>query len=160
MLPNGPSLNLDKARFSGSILLSQPTLQIKQAHSLATAKLHSRQSALPVQSDNSCFLLRAEAPTRPPGLFILVFHLRDYPKSRRPSHSWLCLHGYPVSVLLLLFPGITSGCCFTASSLARLKSHEQPPPASCHRAGRQKCNASSVRRPSIRRRRPGRPVSV
>jgi hypothetical protein len=84
MLSNGPSLNLHKARFSGSILLSQPTLQIKQAHSLATAKLHSRQSALPVQSDNSCFLLRAEAPTRPPGLFILDFHLRNYPNPAAP----------------------------------------------------------------------------
>ena len=54
MLSNGPSLNLYKARFSGSVLLSQPTLKIKQAHSLATAKLHSRQSALLVLPDNSC----------------------------------------------------------------------------------------------------------
>ena len=68
--------------------------------SLAMAKLPSRQSALPVQSDNSCFLLRAKAPTSPPGLFILDFHLRDYPKSRRPSHSWLCLH-LPTRILLI-----------------------------------------------------------
>jgi hypothetical protein len=46
------------------------------------------------QPDNPCLLLRAKAPTRLPGLFILDFHLRDYPKSRQPSHSWYCLCGY------------------------------------------------------------------
>jgi hypothetical protein len=95
MLSNARSFNLHKARFPPRLpLLSQPTLKIKQAHSLATAKLHSRQSALPIQSDNSCLLLRAEAPTRPPAHFILSFHAQDYPKSRRPSNSWLCLCGY------------------------------------------------------------------
>jgi hypothetical protein len=84
MLCNGSSLNLHKARFSGLVLLSQPTLKIKQAHSLATAKRHTRQSALLILPDNSRLLLCAKAPTRPPGHSILAFHARDYPKSRRP----------------------------------------------------------------------------
>ena len=94
MLSNGSSFDFHKARFSAPVLLSQPTLKIKQAYFLATAKFRTRQSALPILLDNSRLLLRAEAPTRPPGFFILVFHLRNYPKSRRPSNSWLCLCGY------------------------------------------------------------------
>ena len=97
MLSNGPSLNLYKARFSGSVLLSQPTLKIKQAHSLATAKLRSRQSALLILPDNSCLLLRAEAPTRPPGLSILAFHAPELSQIPLASNSWPCLHGYTVA---------------------------------------------------------------
>ena len=83
MLCNGPGLNLHKACLSPPLLLSQPTLKIKQAHSLATAKLRARQSALLVLPDNSRLLLCAKAPTRLPDRFILNFHVRDYPKSRR-----------------------------------------------------------------------------
>ena len=51
-----------KRRFSRPVLLPEPTLKIKQAHSLATAKLHSPQPALPILPDDSRLLLRAEAP--------------------------------------------------------------------------------------------------
>jgi hypothetical protein len=98
MLCNGPSLDLDKARFSSPVRLSEPTLKIKEAHSLATAKLRTGQPALLIQSDNSCLLLRAKTPTRPPCHFILNFHARDYPKSRRPSPSWPSLRGYKQKV--------------------------------------------------------------
>ena len=69
MLSNGSSFDFHKARFSAPVLLSQPTLKIKQAYFLATAKFRTRQSALPILLDNSRLLLRAEAPTRPPGFF-------------------------------------------------------------------------------------------
>src|SRR6266850_709406 len=99
MLSTGPGLNLHKAPFSGPAPLSQPTLKIEEAHSLATAKLRTSQSALLIQPDNSRLLLRAEAPTSSPGHFILVFHARDYPKSRPPLNSWLCLCGYVLKEL-------------------------------------------------------------
>jgi hypothetical protein len=57
LLRSGPSLILNKTRFSGPVLLSQPTLKIKQAHSLATAKLHTPQSALLIQTDNALLRL-------------------------------------------------------------------------------------------------------
>ena len=97
LLCNGPSLNLHKTRLSGSPPLPKPTLKIKQAHSLATAKLHTRQSALLIQPDNSRLLLRAEAPTWPPHHPILVFHARDYLKSgaqRIVGFAYVCLRGY------------------------------------------------------------------
>ena len=84
-LSNGPGLNLHKARFPRLPLLSQPTLQIKQAHSLSTAELHSRQSALLIQRDNSCLLLRAKAPTRP---------------------SWSCHSRFPFAGLSQIPPAI------------------------------------------------------
>ena len=59
MLSTGPSLNLHKARFSCPAPLSQPTLKIKQAHSLATAKLRASQSALLIQPYKSRLLLLA-----------------------------------------------------------------------------------------------------
>jgi hypothetical protein len=79
---------------------------LRQAHSLATAKLHSRQSALLVLPDNSCLLLRAETPTRPPGLSILAFHARELSQVRRASNSWPCLHGYGESRGHLLGGGL------------------------------------------------------
>jgi hypothetical protein len=120
MLSNGSSFDFHKARFSAPVLLPQPTLKIKQAYSLATAKFRTRQSALPILLDNSRLLLRAEAPTRPPGFFILVFHLRNYPKSRRPSNSWLCLCGYPTSQELSLssYAAFFASCQTVAKDIA------------------------------------------
>ena len=96
MLSKGARLNLYKA-----LLRIGPafpaTLKIKQAHSIATAKLHSRQSALLVLRDNSCLLLGAETPTRPPGLSILAFHAPELSQIRLASNSWPCLHGYPAA---------------------------------------------------------------
>ena len=113
MLSNGSSFDFHKARFSAPVLLSQPTLKIKQAYFLATAKFRTRQSALPILLDNSRLLLRAEAPTRPPGFFILVFHLRNYPKSRRPSNSWLCLCGYkPIEEEIVIIEHMPFLLCF------------------------------------------------
>ena len=59
-LRNSPRLDLHKVRFSGSLPLPKPTLKIEEAHSLAPPKLHMRQSALSIQSDDSGFLFRAE----------------------------------------------------------------------------------------------------
>jgi hypothetical protein len=90
------------------------TLKIKQAHSLATAKLHSRQSALLVLPDNSCLLLRAETPTRPPGLSILAFHAPELSQIRLASNSWPCLpFNYPQVWLLIESPVVyrSSGTC-------------------------------------------------
>ena len=84
MLGDGSSLNLHKARFSRPVQLSEPTLKIKQADSLATAELRAGQPAFLIQSDNSRLLLCAETPPRSHGTFILNFHARDYPKSRCP----------------------------------------------------------------------------
>ena len=85
LLCKGRSLNLHKARFSPRRPpLSQPSLKIKQTHSLATAKFHTCQPALLIEPDNACLLLRAQAPTRPPGLLVFSLHARDHPTSRLP----------------------------------------------------------------------------
>ena len=81
-----PGLNLHKMRRSGPAPFPQPSLKIKRAHSLATAKLHTCQAALLIQPDNARLLLRAKAPTRPPDHFILDFHPRTISKLAFPAY--------------------------------------------------------------------------
>ena len=70
MLSNGPSLNLHKARLSGPAPLSQPTLKIEEAHSLATA---NSARLNPLSSYSLTIRAFSSALKRPRALLVISF---------------------------------------------------------------------------------------